>query len=111
MLGYIVKRFYLYAINKHKHKIMNAIIKNQSTLFADKTIQVKPGSYVAKNSSWISCEEGKYARYKSVYMHVDNGTIEVLIAAQIFELKTGRDGHVEVCVLENHAGEIVGFFV
>ena len=56
-------------------------------------------------------QEGKYARFRSVHTEVDNGTIEVLIGDQAFELQTGRDGHIEVCVLENHAGEIVGLFV
>jgi len=90
---------------------MKAIIKNQSSVFADKTIHVKPGAYKAKNHSWVSCEEGIYARFRSVYTEVDNGTIEVAIGDQVFELRTGRDGLIEVCVLENGAGEIVGLFV
>ena len=91
---------------------MKAIIKNQSTIFGDKTIEVKEGVYKHTSKSGICCEEGSYDHYRwSIYVEVDNGCIEVVIGDQVFELRTGRDGHVGVNVLQNHAGEIVGLFV
>lgn len=90
---------------------MKAIIKNQSTIFGDKTLEVKQGVYEYTSKSGIRCEEGLYDHYRSFYVEVDNGCIEVVISDQVFELQTGRDGHVQVCVLQNHAGEIVGLFV
>lgn len=90
---------------------MKAIIKNQSSIFGDKTLDIKQGFYEYTSKSGIRCEEGLYDHYRSFYVEVDNGTIDVIFGDQVFELRTGRDGHVRVNVLQNEQGEIVGLFV
>jgi hypothetical protein len=91
---------------------MKITIKNQSTIFGDKIINAKEGVYKYTTKSSIAREEGPYYfDYETFYVEVDNGCLEVIVGDQVFELQTGRDGHIGVCPMKNEAGEIVGLFV
>jgi len=90
---------------------MKVTIKNQSAIFGDKTIHAKEGVYKQTSKSGIACERGYYDHYNSISVEVDNGCLEVITGDQVFELHTGRDGHIQVCPMKNEAGEIVGIFV
>jgi hypothetical protein len=90
---------------------MKITIKNQSTIFGDKIINAKEGVYKHTSKSGIMCERGYYDHYNSFPVEVDNGIIEVIVGDRVFQLQTGRDGHVQVYLMKNEAGEIVGLFV
>jgi len=90
---------------------MKAIIKNQSSIIGDKTIHAKEGAYKYTSKSGIACEQGHYDHYNCIPVEVDNGIIEVIVGDRVFELHTGRDGHIQVYPMKNEAGEIVGLFV
>lgn len=90
---------------------MKITIKNQSSIIGDKIINAKAGIYKQTSKSGISCERGYYDHYNFFAVEVDNGIIEVIVGDQVFELRTSRDGHVQVYPMKNEAGEIVGLFV
>lgn len=90
---------------------MKITIKNQSSIIGDKTFQAKEGVYKHTSKSGIACERGYYDHCNSISVEVDNGCLEVIVGDKVFELQTGRDGHVQVCLMKNEAGEIVGLFV
>lgn len=89
---------------------MKAIIKD--TLGADKTIQMADGEFISYPHRLQLRTKKTFANpYKSVYVTTDNGMIEIFIGDQSYQLFTNADGQVEVNVLQNEAGEIVGLFV
>ena len=90
---------------------MKITIKNQSSIIGDKIINAKDGFYRYTSKSGISCERGYYDHYNTFQVEVDNGCVEVIVGDRVFELYTGRDGHIQVCPMKNEAGEIVGLFV
>lgn len=86
----------------------NTIIKD---IYADRKIKMASGKYVQKNNAIrLAGSSAYYNHYRSIYVTVDGGIIDVIIGDQAFELHCG-DGHREINVFENKAGEIVGLFV